>query len=187
MRIERVFAAEMAHKVPGAYTCRCHHLHGHSYRFAVAVEAPAPDKAHMVMDFKLLEGCGIKDFFDGFDHAVVLDKDDELAPMIDRINPDRHLLVPFLPTAEMIAKASFVICAAILDRFDFGRGETARLLWVTVHETARGSATYSREDLADDRFPAVDLSAWVISEQVRCQWEQHPALASQLPPHPASG
>ena len=84
MRIQRTFRAETAHKVPGAYTCRCHHLHGHSYRFEVEAQAKVGDAADMVIDFKLLEVCGIKDFIDGFDHAVVIKNDDDLVPLIDR-------------------------------------------------------------------------------------------------------
>ena len=180
MRIQRSFRAETAHKVPGAYTCRCHHLHGHSYRFEVEAEASAPDQAHMVIDFKLLEACGIKDFLDGFDHAVVLSTDDDLVPLIGQINPDRHLLVPFLPTAEMIAKACFEICSSILAGEQSKHSGSARITAVRVYETARGAAEYRLEDAAKDRFPAVDLSAWVISEGIRQQWQAHPALAQLL-------
>jgi 6-pyruvoyltetrahydropterin/6-carboxytetrahydropterin synthase len=181
MRIQRSFRAEMAHKVPGAYTCRCHHLHGHSYRFEVEAQASTADQAHMVIDFKLLEACGIKDFLDGFDHCVVLSLDDDLAPLIDRVNPDRHLLVPFLPTAEMIAKACFKICSEILKGHNPERGEAAVITAVRVFETDRGAAEYRIEDQATDNFPAVDLSRWVISEEIRAAWQQHPALARILP------
>ena len=167
----------MAHKVPGAYTCRCHHLHGHSYRFEVEARSVSPDRAHMVIDFKLLEACGIKVFLDAFDHAVVLSKDDPSAEVIDRINPDRHLLVPFLPTAEMIAKACFEVCSAILAAHRPERGEAAVISAVRVFETARGAAEYGLDDVADDRFPATDLKSWVISDEIRRAWMDEPAIA----------
>ena len=180
MKIQRSFRAETAHKVPGAYTCRCHHLHGHSYRFEVEAQATDPDQAHMVIDFKLLESCGIKDFLDGFDHAVVLSQDDDLVPLIDRVNPDRHLLVPFLPTAEMIAKACFEVCSAILLGHDDSRGGSAQITAVRVYETVRGAAEYGLSDVPADQFPKVSLNQWVISDAIRQQWLQHPALARLL-------
>ena len=180
MKIQRTFRAEMAHKVPGAYTCRCHHLHGHSYRFEVEAQARVADQAHMVIDFKLLETCGIKDFLDGFDHAVVVPLDDDLVSIIDRVNPDRHLLVPFRPTAEMIAKACFEVCSAILNDYTKPRGLSAHITAVRVYETVRGAAEYGLADVDDDQFPDVDLSRWVISEQIKEQWQAHPVLVRLL-------
>jgi 6-pyruvoyl-tetrahydropterin synthase len=182
MRIQRSFRAEMAHKVPGAYTCRCHHIHGHSYLFEVEATSRTPDQAHMVIDFKLLEACGIKAFLDGFDHAVVLRQDDDLAPLIERINPQRHLLVPFLPTAEMIAKACFEICAAVLAGHNRVHGGEARISAVRVYETARGAASYRAEDQGAEDFPEVRLNQWVISSEIRQAWMEHPALAELLRP-----
>ena len=180
MRIQRTFRAETAHKVPGAYTCRCHHLHGHSYRFEVEAQAKVGDAADMVIDFKLLEVCGIKDFIDGFDHAVVIKNDDDLVPLIDRVNPDRHLLVPFLPTAEMIAKACFVVCSELLRAYVEPLGGSAEISSVRVYETVRGAAEYGREDAVDDAFPAVDLNRWIVSDSIRQQWSAHPALERLL-------
>ena len=180
MKIQRVFRAEMAHKVPGAYTCRCHHLHGHSYRFEVEAQAKSADQAHMVIDFKLLETCGIKDFLDGFDHAVVVPSGDDLVPIIDRVNPDRHLIVPFLPTAEMIAKACFEVCSAILSAYTEPRGLAAHITAVRVYETVRGAAEYGLSDVEGDQFPAVDLSRWVVSAQIKEQWQASPTLTQLL-------
>ena len=180
MKIQRVFRAEMAHKVPGAYTCRCHHLHGHSYRFEVEAQAKSADQAHMVIDFKLLETCGIKEFLDSFDHAVVEPLDDDLVPVMDLVNPERHLLVPFLPTAEMIANACFEICSAILKDYTESRGLAARITAVRVFETVRGAAEYSLADIDGDQFPDVDLGRWVLSPQIKERWEAVPVLARLL-------
>ena len=180
MKIQRVFRAETAHKVPGAYTCRCHHLHGHSYRFEVEAQAKSADQAHMVIDFKLLETCGIKDFLDGFDHAVVVPAGDELVPIIDRVNPQRHLIVPFLPTAEMIAKACFEVCSTILNEYTEPRGLSARVTAVRVYETVRGAAEYGIADAEGDQFPEVAIDQWIVSDEIKEQWKASPTLARLL-------
>src|SRR4051812_44967851 len=108
MKIKKLFKAEMAHQVPGAYTTRCHHLHGHSYRFELSLKSDTPNEAQMVADFKGVKDAGIEDFFDSFDHAVMLWEKDPLSKLAREINPVRHVIVPFIPTAEMMAKAFFV-------------------------------------------------------------------------------
>ena len=165
MRIRKRFKAEMAHKVPGAYTTRCHHLHGHSYRFDVTVASARADAAHMALDFKHLKTGGVGNFLDGFDHAVVLWAGDDLVSRIEEMNPNRHLIVPFLPTAEMIAKACFEVCSRIVEDLP---GE-AEVVAVTVHETETSTAEYGIDDAADD-FPPVATERWLVGPEIAAQW-----------------
>ena len=165
MRIRKRFKAEMAHKVPGAYTTRCHHLHGHSYRFDVTVASERADSAHMALDFRHLKTGGVGNFLDGFDHAVVLWEGDELVARIDEMNPNRHLIVPFLPTAEMIAKACFEVCSLIVDTLP----GSARVVAVAVHETETSTAEYGIEDVGDD-FPDVATQNWTVGREIAAQW-----------------
>ncbi len=173
MLIRKLFKAEMAHVVPGAYTQRCNHLHGHSYKFELFLESTQPNDANMVADFKAVKDTGINDFFDSFDHAVMIWKKDTLAPMINQINPERHMVVPFVPTAEMIAKACFVVCQAILETGPKLSGEKdARVSKVIVHETDTGYAEFGEKDLESDRFPSIALDEWMISGGIKTAWKE---------------
>ncbi len=178
MQIRKLFKAEMAHEVPGAYTTRCHHLHGHSYKFELFLRSDFPNDAQMVADFKGVKDAGINDFFDSFDHAVLLWEKDPLSKMAATINPARHVIVPFIPTAEMMAKAFFVVCQAILDTQPLTLGEEGVAVEsVTVHETDTGSATFGRVDLENDRFPDIQLSRWVFSDGIQSEWKKKDWLA----------
>jgi 6-pyruvoyltetrahydropterin/6-carboxytetrahydropterin synthase len=173
MEIRKLFKAEMAHTVPGAYTKRCNYLHGHSYKFELFLKSNEPNPANMVADFKGIKDMGINDFFDSFDHAVMLWKNDPTASLANKINPERHLIVPFVPTAEMIAKACFTVCRAILETCPPLSGEKdARVTKVIVHETDTGYATFSEEDLAGDRFPDIQFDQWVISSGIKSAWKE---------------
>lgn len=173
MLIRKLFKAEMAHLVPGAYTTRCHHLHGHSYKFELFLRSNEPNSANMVADFKAVKDMGINDFFDSFDHAVMIWKNDPLAPLAGRINPERHLVVPFVPTAEMIAKACFTVCQAIMESGPQLSGEKdARVEKVMVHETDTGYAVFGQEDLDGDKFPAIGFEEWVISSGIKSAWKE---------------
>lgn len=187
MLIRKLFKAEMAHATVGAYTTRCHHLHGHSYRFELFLRADHPNPAMMVSDFKAVKDVGINDLFDSFDHAVMLWDQDQRADIIGRINPDRHLLVPFNPTAEMLAKACFEICRGILAHSPKVSGEVdARVARVIVHETDTGYALYDETDAGRDKFAPVDFSKWVISDGIRTLWAApgwyEPLRQALLPP-----
>jgi len=173
MLIRKLFKAEMAHNVPGAYTKRCHYLHGHSYKFELFLGSDEPNESGMVADFKGIKEMGIHDFFDSFDHSVMVWDQDPLAPLIHRVNPERHLVVPFIPTAEMMAKASFVVCQAILETGPKLSGE--KEVWVDqiiVHETDTGSGSYRRLDLEKDRFPDIQFEKWKISQGIQKAWKR---------------
>src|SRR5438128_1582596 len=125
----------MAHTTVGAYTERCHHLHGHSYKFELFLASAKPNPAQMVSDFKAVKEIGINDFFDSFDHAVMIWEKDPRAAIIHQINPERHIVVPFNPTAEMMAKAFFHVCQAIVKAGPKLSGEQdVRVTHVVVHE-----------------------------------------------------
>jgi 6-pyruvoyltetrahydropterin/6-carboxytetrahydropterin synthase len=173
MLIRKLFKAEMAHATVGAYTKRCHHLHGHSYRFELFLRSDAPNDAQMVSDFKAVKDSGINDFFDSFDHAVILWDKDTRAPIVSQINPDRHVIVPFNPTAEMMAKAFFYVCRAILETGPKLSGEKdVRVARVIVHETDTGYALFDEADLATDRFLDPAFERWVISAGIKAAWSR---------------
>lgn len=163
----------MAHATVGAYTKRCHHIHGHSYKFELFLQSDRPNSAQMVSDFRAVKDTGINDFFDSFDHAVMIWEKDIRAPIIEKINPDRHILVPFNPTAEMMAKAFFTVSGAILDSGPKLSGEDGvSVFQVIVHETDTGYAVYRAEDAAKEKFPAVAFDRWQFSDGIKAEWKE---------------
>jgi 6-pyruvoyltetrahydropterin/6-carboxytetrahydropterin synthase len=171
MMIRKLFKAEMAHSTVGAYTKRCHHLHGHSYKFELFLRSDRPNTAQMVSDFRAVKDVGINDFFDSFDHAVTLWDKDPRAKIIGQINPDRHVIVPFNPTAEMLAKAFFHVCQAIVETGPKLSGEDdARVSQVIVHETDTGYAVYNESDQKTDGFPDIQWDRWIFSDGVKAAW-----------------
>lgn len=172
MLIRKLFKAEMAHVVPGAYTKRCHHLHGHSYKFELFLRSSKSNSAHMVADFKEIKDIGINDFFDSFDHAVMIGQSDPLSSLAAKINPERHVIVPFIPTAEMMAKAFFFVCQAILKTQNLSLGEEdVAIDHVLVHETDTGYASFGLDDLEEDQFPDIQFHRWIISEGIQKDWK----------------
>jgi 6-pyruvoyltetrahydropterin/6-carboxytetrahydropterin synthase len=172
MIIRKLFKAEMAHTTLGAYTKRCHHLHGHSYKFELFLHSNEPNSAQMVSDFKAIKDMGINDFFDSFDHAVMLSQKDSRVPIIKQINPERHIVVPFNPTAEMMAKSFFTVCQKILETGPLLSGEKdARVDQVIVHETDTGYAIYRSVDAAKDKFADVKFNEWIFSDGIKADWK----------------
>lgn len=172
MIIRKLFKAEMAHSVPGAYTGRCHYLHGHSYKFELFLKSHRPNPANMVADFKAIKDMGINDFFDSFDHAVMVWQKDPVARLVPKVNPKRYLIVPFVPTAEMIAKACFVVCQMILDRCAPLSGERdVTIDQVLVHETDTGYAVCTAVDMKKDKFPDIAFKKWLVSNGIRSAWK----------------
>jgi hypothetical protein len=99
-------------------------------------------------------------------------KDDPLAKIVNQLNPERHLVVPFVPTAEMIAKACFTVSQAILETGPRLSGEKdARVRQVMVHETDTGYAVFGEDDLAADRFPQIAFDEWIISDGIKSAWK----------------
>jgi len=169
--IRKLFKAEMAHTTWGAYSKRCHHIHGHSYKFELFLRSDKPNSTQMVSDFKAVKDIGINDFFDSFDHAVMVWEKDPRASIISQVNPDRHIVVPFIPTAEMLAKAFFYVCRGILETGPRLSGEQdVRVDQVIVHETETGYAVFGEGDVEKDQFPAIDFSRWKFSDGIKAEW-----------------
>ena len=186
MLIRKLFKAEMAHTTCGAYTKRCHHLHGHSYKFELYLKSAKPNPAQMVTDFKAVKDVGIHDFFDSFDHAVLLWEKDPRAKIIDQINPERHIIVPFNPTAEMMAKSFYYVSFAIIKTGpNLSGDQDCRVSAVKVHETDTGYAVFSEEEAAQDGFPDIAFHKWIISDGIKREWKNpgwHPKALDYLSP-----
>lgn len=151
MTIRKLFKAEVAHRLTSAYTKRCLGLHGHSYKFEVFIEADRLDSSEMVMDFKMLKE-RLYAFLDAFDHALLIDvKDAFLVENASKLN-SRHIIVPYNPTAEMMALHIYLYAKKLgLD-----------IQKTIVHETEGGCAIC---DNAEEI--SIDLNEVVFSEELK--------------------
>lgn len=72
MRLETEFNFAAAHRLP-FYDGPCFRMHGHNYRFIVAVEGQPDPKSGMVIDFVELERIVKKMILDRCDHQTLND------------------------------------------------------------------------------------------------------------------
>ena len=150
MQIRKTFKAETAHRVADAYTTRCRGLHGHSYEFEIILKDTNLNNCGMVLDFKLVKE-KINALLDAFDHSLLIwDKDEFLVKNAKELN-ERYMIVPYNPTAELMA---LHIYKHIKKMYDVES--------VIVHETRTGYAKYSGEDINKD----IDLDKVFISEAI---------------------
>lgn len=139
MVIRKLFKAETAHRVLGAYTQKCRGIHGHSYKFEIFLRGNELDDAHMVMDFKLLKE-KLHKFLDAFDHSlIVYDQDEYLLSVVENLN-ERYMIVPYNPTAEQFA----------VHIYDHAKSLGLDIKKVIVHETDTGCAIYEGGELHID-------------------------------------
>ena len=89
--ITKSFTFEAAHLLPD-HPGKCAKLHGHSYRLEVSVEGPVQTtgpEAGMGMDFTRLSDAVEREIVSVWDHVYLND------------------VVPFVPTAELLAQEAF--------------------------------------------------------------------------------
>jgi 6-pyruvoyltetrahydropterin/6-carboxytetrahydropterin synthase len=125
------------------YDGPCRNIHGHSYRWLLSVTGIADDVSGMLIDFGNLKHIMMEEIHAKLDHSMVLHRDD---PMVSRFGSDLHqfgriVLVPYMPTAEMLCAAFAKNVAA---RFVVGgrRGVFTKVL-LKVWETASSSAEHT--------------------------------------------
>lgn len=100
--VTKQFRAEIAHRLPG-HLGACQYLHGHSYLFEVSVSSDALNRMGMVVDFKDLKEA-MEKVIGPWDHSTVLHSKDPLVSVLAEQKGVRLLIVPFIPTAENMAK-----------------------------------------------------------------------------------
>lgn len=106
---------------------RCHHVHGHRYKFAITCEG-ALDQVGRVIDFSVVKQ-EVGAFLDTeMDHAFIAEEGDPIIAWLEQ-NAMRVHVVPFPPTAENLAQ--YVLERARLDLFRFG----VKVVRVRCYET----------------------------------------------------
>lgn len=137
--VERYHDISMGHRVVG-HENKCRHLHGHNYRIHFVCTAPSLDALGRVIDFGIIKSTLCEWLEREWDHKLMLWSQDPLLPALRTLTPEDIVVVPFNPTAEQMAVYLVEeVGPALL------QGSGVSLLRVTVEETRKCSATYSRD------------------------------------------
>ncbi len=131
----------MGHRVPN-HKSKCRSMHGHTYLLTAHVlgnvsETAGTSDEGMVIDFGDIKTILMRRIYDVLDHATMLWEDDDLAPALRSDPHTRLITVPFIPTAENIARWCF-------NHIEIGLyipGQQ-QLLKVVVNETPTSTAEY---------------------------------------------
>ncbi len=138
MCVRRRVEIDMGHRIPN-HKSKCRHLHGHRYVFEVEVAGPltgrrgASDEG-MIIDFGDIKEILVSRIHEPWDHGFMLYEGDPLREALEALPEQKIVFVPFVPTAENIARHAFTLLAPELAR----RGLT--LAGVTVWETPNSRA-----------------------------------------------
>ncbi|MCH1539896.1 MAG: 6-carboxytetrahydropterin synthase [Candidatus Poseidonia sp.] len=143
--IRRYIETDTGHRVPN-HKSKCRHMHGHRYRFEAEIEGDVVNisgvsEEGMLMDFSDISELLTIHIHDVIDHAFVVYEGDELGRAACEVMGDSHrtVIVPFIPTAENLAKWAFDTLAPHI-RSAYGN----RLQLVAMHcrETPKSLATW---------------------------------------------
>ena len=116
MDLTTSYVFDAAHRIAG-HPGKCAWLHGHTYHLDVTVSSPTLNPLGMVMDFDDLGDTVRKAVLDLWDHATLLAADDPLGPAISAVQreaPDRVVLLPGQPTAEVLTREAWTRIASRL-------------------------------------------------------------------------
>lgn len=135
--VTKQYRTETGHRLMD-YDGKCSHAHGHSYLWEITVTGNL-DALGMVLDFKDLKEA-IAKVLEPFDHAMILQEDDQLADFLLEIpatNGDIQRVITFSwnPTAENFAKHAGLQISRLLP-------EDVYIERVKVWETATSFATW---------------------------------------------
>ena len=145
-RIRRWVETDTGHRVPN-HKSKCKNLHGHRYRWEAELEGDVVSSTGvsdegMLMDFSDISKILTQFIHDIVDHAfIVYDQDIEAISALDMMHEGhRTVIVPFIPTAENLAKWAF---EQVEPHIKSNYGNSLKLLAFHVRETPKSSATWS--------------------------------------------
>ena len=112
-RIRGWVETDTGHRVPN-HKSKCRHMHGHRYRWEAELEGDVVtlggvSEEGMLMDFSDVSAILNEYIHDVVDHAfIVYERDKEALVALSHMGDEhRTLIVPFIPTAENLAKWAF--------------------------------------------------------------------------------
>jgi 6-pyruvoyltetrahydropterin/6-carboxytetrahydropterin synthase len=145
-RIRRWVETDTGHRVPN-HKSKCRNLHGHRYRWEAELEGDVVTTSGvsdegMLMDFSDISNILIKHIHDVVDHAFIVYKEDKEALLALSSMGDEHktVIVPFIPTAENLAKWAYNI---VEKQIKSAYGNQLSLYAFHVRETPKSWATWS--------------------------------------------
>ena len=144
-RIRRWVETDTGHRIPN-HKSKCAHMHGHRYRWEAELEGQVVteqgvSEQGMLMDFSDVSRILDEHIHDLVDHAfIVFAEDEEAVAALTSLGDDhRTLEVPFVPTAENLAKWAFEqIEPHIMSTY----GNSLRLRAFHVRETPKSWASW---------------------------------------------
>jgi len=117
---------------------KCGFLHGHNWKVEFKINAPISslNECGYIIDYKKL-----KDLVSSFDHKVLLNSDDPLAPVLEQ-NGQRVTVLPCEPTCENIANILLETVEGIFEDENI----TYNVITITVWENGNSWATVNSKD-----------------------------------------
>lgn len=152
MQVSKQIEWDMGHRVMN-HKSKCKNLHGHRYKMEICLEGSLVDISGssdegMVIDFSDIKTIATKYVHDVLDHGFMVWEKDKLIVSFFRKNEDqKHIFVPFTPTAENIAKWAF---EKLDEQYKDIYGTGLRLLEIRVWETPTSLAVCTRKDVEND-------------------------------------
>ena len=144
-RIRRYIETDTGHRVPN-HKSKCRHMHGHRYRFEAEIEGDVVQQSGvsdegMLMDFSDISEILTVHIHDIVDHAFVVYENDSQALEALKCMDDTHrtVVVPFIPTAENLAKWAF---DQVQPHIVSAYGNKLKLVAMHVRETPKSVATW---------------------------------------------
>ena len=142
MLVTKTIGIDMGHRVPN-HKSKCRNLHGHRYTVEVGVDDKVIQEAGdssegMVIDFGDLKKVMMSEIDQNFDHGFVMYDGDSLYDDFRQFAEDgmKIIFVPFIPTAENLAKHWYYLLRKELDE------RNIKIKYVKVWETPSSTATY---------------------------------------------
>ena len=143
--IRRHVETDTGHRVPN-HKSKCKHLHGHRYRFEAEIEGEVVQTSGvseegMLMDFSDISSILMEHVHDVIDHAFVVYQDDMEGQRACEAMGSEHrtVVVPFIPTAENLAKWAF---DAVSPHIKSVYGNRLTLVAMHCRETPKSVATW---------------------------------------------
>ena len=147
-RIRRWVETDTGHRVPN-HKSKCRHMHGHRYRWEAELEGDVvtqggASEEGMLMDFSDVSAILNKYIHDVVDHAFIVYEGDQeaLASLSHMGDEHRTLIVPFIPTAENLARWAF---EQVDSHISSSYGNSLKLHAFHVRETPKSWASWFPE------------------------------------------
>ena len=147
-RIRRWVETDTGNRVPN-HKSKCRHMHGHRYRWEAELEGyvvtlGGVSEEGMLMDFTDVSAILNEYIHDVVDHAfIVYEGDKEALVALSHMGEEhRTLIVPFIPTAENLAKWAF---EQVEPHISSSYGNKLKLHAFHVRETPKSWASWYPE------------------------------------------